>query len=75
MVMPEGVSGMELAQRLLRNKPHLKIVFASGYTMEDMDTNFVRQGHGSFLQKPYTHISLARAVRDCLDRPINELVN
>jgi signal transduction histidine kinase/CheY-like chemotaxis protein/HAMP domain-containing protein len=67
MVMPEGISGMDLALRLLAAKPELKVVFASGYTMDDMNTDFVREGHATFLQKPYTHLSLAKAVRDCLD--------
>jgi FixJ family two-component response regulator len=35
--------------------------------MDDMNTDFVREGHATFLQKPYTHLSLAKAVRDCLD--------
>ena len=67
MVMPEGISGMDLAQRLRIAKPNLKIVFASGYSMDDMDTDFIRNGQAAFLQKPYTHITLAKAVRDCLD--------
>lgn len=67
MVMPEGMSGMELAERLHATKPSLKIIFASGYSMDDIDTDFVRRGHATFLQKPYTHITLAKAVRDCLD--------
>jgi CheY-like chemotaxis protein len=69
MVMPEGISGMELAERLARAQPQLKIIFASGYSMDDLDTDFVREGHAMFLQKPYTHVTLARAVRDCLDQP------
>jgi signal transduction histidine kinase/CheY-like chemotaxis protein/HAMP domain-containing protein len=68
MVMPEGISGMELAQRLHADKPKLKIIFASGYSMDDIDTGFVRKGHAAFLQKPYTHVSLAKAVRDSLDK-------
>jgi CheY-like chemotaxis protein len=67
MVMPEGISGMDLAQRLLSANPKLKIIFASGYSMEDVDTAFVRKGCATFLQKPYTHVTLAKAVRDCLD--------
>jgi signal transduction histidine kinase/ActR/RegA family two-component response regulator/HAMP domain-containing protein len=67
MVMPEGISGMDLAQRLHGSRPDLKIIFASGYSMDDIDTQFVRKGHAAFLQKPYTHVSLAKAVRDCLD--------
>jgi nitrogen-specific signal transduction histidine kinase len=68
MVMPEGISGMDLAQRLIGLQPNLKIVFASGYSMDDIDTTFVRRGRAGFLQKPYTHLTLAKAVRDCLDR-------
>ncbi len=67
MVMPEGISGMDLAQRLQASNPKLKIVFASGYSMDDLDSSFLRQGHATFLQKPYTQATLARAVRDCLD--------
>jgi len=68
MVMPEGVSGMDLANRLIEAKPDLKIIFASGYSMDDLDTAFVRDGHAIFLQKPYTHVTLAKAVRQCLDK-------
>jgi CheY-like chemotaxis protein len=68
VVMPEGMSGMELAQKLLPVQPNLKIIFASGYSMDELDTDFIRQGHAVFLQKPYTHMTLAKAVRDCLDK-------
>jgi CheY-like chemotaxis protein len=67
VVMPEGISGMDLAQRLLAAKPKLKIVFASGYSMDNLDTAFVRNGRAAFLQKPYTHVTLAQAVRSALD--------
>ena len=67
VVMPEGISGMDLARKLLDSKPKLKIVFASGYSMDNLDTAFVRAGHGTFLQKPYTHLTLAQAVRSALD--------
>ncbi|PWU13261.1 MAG: hypothetical protein C5B50_19680 [Verrucomicrobia bacterium] len=68
MVMPEGISGMDLAQRLHSIKPDLKIIFASGYSMEEFDPGFIRNGHASFINKPYTHSALVNAVRDCLDR-------
>ena len=68
VVMPDGVSGMDLAQRLLAVKPDLKIIFASGYSMDNLDPVFAKQAHAGFLQKPYTHLTLAKAVRDCLDR-------
>jgi CheY-like chemotaxis protein len=67
MVMPEGMSGMDLAQRLVDAKPDLKVIFASGYSMDNLDTEFLSQGRAVFLQKPYTHITLTKAVRECLD--------
>jgi signal transduction histidine kinase len=67
MVMPDGMSGMELAQRLRDAHPELRIIFASGYSMEELDTGFIRQGRAQFIQKPYTHVSLPKAVRECLD--------
>jgi signal transduction histidine kinase/ActR/RegA family two-component response regulator/HAMP domain-containing protein len=67
MVMPEGVSGMELAQKLLVFKPKLRVVFASGYSIEDLNQEFVHRSNAVFLQKPYTHITLTQAVRKALD--------
>ena len=67
MVMPDGMSGMELAERLVSVRPELKVIFASGYSMDELDPNFLREGHAVFLQKPYTHVTLPKAVRDCLD--------
>ncbi len=68
MVMPEGISGMDLAQRLHATKPDLRIIFASGYSMDEVDTGFMRKGTAAFIQKPYTHLVLAQTVRECLDK-------
>jgi CheY-like chemotaxis protein len=68
VVMPEGISGMDLAEKLHAAKPRLKIIFASGYSMDDIDPAFLRNGHARFLNKPYTHVTLTNAVRDCLDK-------
>ncbi len=68
MVMPAGVSGVDLANRLLAERPRLKIAFASGYTVDDISTDFLtRHNHARFLQKPYTRVTLASTVRDALD--------
>jgi signal transduction histidine kinase/ActR/RegA family two-component response regulator len=69
MVMPDGVSGMDLANRIAASKPGIRIIFASGYSMDDLDTEFLRKGFAAFLQKPYTHVTLSKAVRECLDSP------
>lgn len=68
MVMPAGVSGMELANKLIAQNQQLRVVFASGYTVDDISTDFLtRNNNARFLQKPYTRVSLARAVREALD--------
>jgi len=68
IVMPEGISGMELAKKLLPARPSLKVIFASGYSMEELDTEFAWRRNALFLQKPYTAVTLTKAVRECLDR-------
>ena len=67
MVMPGGVSGVELAEKILARQPKLKVVFTSGYTVDDVSTAFLEKTNAHFLQKPYTRITLARAARRALD--------
>jgi two-component system, cell cycle sensor histidine kinase and response regulator CckA len=68
MVMPEGVSGRELAETLRAKKPSLKIIFTSGYSSDVMGPD-VSLGDIKFLQKPYPPRQLAQTVRDSLDTP------
>jgi CheY-like chemotaxis protein len=68
VVMPGGMSGRELAVKLLGSHPDLKIIFTSGYNVEETNTDFFRRGGAVFLQKPYTRTDLAKIVRECLDR-------
>jgi two-component system, cell cycle sensor histidine kinase and response regulator CckA len=67
MVMPEGVSGIELAEQLLKLKPGLKVIFTTGYSAHEVGPEILAQTQAHFLQKPYSHDELARTVRDCLD--------
>ena len=68
MVMPDGISGVDLAERLLADRPDLKIIFTSGYTSTEINAELLSRSKAHFLQKPYSVTTLARAVRDCLDR-------
>ena len=67
VVMPGGMSGRELAERLLASRPQLRIIFTSGYNVEETNTDFFRRDGAAFLPKPYTRGDLAKAVRECLD--------
>ena len=68
MMMPEGVSGRELAERVLAEKPDLKVIYTSGYSLDVVDPGFTAQHGQTFLQKPFHPHALARAVRDCLNQ-------
>jgi CheY-like chemotaxis protein len=70
IVMPEGVSGVNLAEQLLVNHPRLKIVFTSGYTANEVSPELLVKMNARYLQKPYTHAELVKIVRDCLDKTV-----
>jgi len=67
MVMPGGVSGHELAQRLVAKKPGLKVIYTSGYSAEVFRGDFVLPERVAFLRKPYRAEELLAAVRQTLD--------
>jgi CheY-like chemotaxis protein len=67
VVMPGGMSGRELAARLLASHAPPKIIFTSGYNVEETNTDFFRRSGAAFLQKPYTRVDLTRVVREVLD--------
>ncbi|HEX5397458.1 MAG TPA: ATP-binding protein [Verrucomicrobiae bacterium] len=67
MVMPDGISGVDLAEQLLADRPELKIIFTSGYSSTEISAELLAHSQARFLQKPYSHTTLARTVRDCLD--------
>jgi CheY-like chemotaxis protein len=67
MVMPEGVSGRELADRLRQDRPELKVVYTSGYSLDVVNSEFAEREGTTFLQKPYDPEMLAQTVRDCLN--------
>jgi len=72
MVMPGGIMGGELAERLSRQCPSLKVIYTSGYSpgMAGKDTSLLERRN--FLPKPYSIAELARFVRECLDAPAKQ---
>jgi len=67
--MPEGVSGRELAARILAEKPRLKVVYMSGYAADVAGKTLQLREGVNFLQKPYSPLKLAQIVRQRLDKP------
>ncbi|PYL01331.1 MAG: hybrid sensor histidine kinase/response regulator, partial [Verrucomicrobia bacterium] len=67
IVMPEGMTGLDLAQRLQAEKAGLKVIYSSGYSTDAITRDLKFSEKANFVQKPYTPRKLARIVRDCLD--------
>jgi two-component system cell cycle sensor histidine kinase/response regulator CckA len=67
VIMPV-MNGRELAEELKGKNPSLKVLFFSGHS----DDSIVKQGvldEGlEFIQKPFSHIDLAKKVREVLDK-------
>lgn len=67
MVMPEGITGLELAERLRALKPNLKAIISSGYSADIVASGLPTKAGVIYLPKPYATEDLADAVRSCLD--------
>ena len=62
-----GMNGRELSERLLRIRPGLAVLFASGYTEDTILRHGVLGAAPHFLAKPFTLPSIAHKVRQVLD--------
>ncbi|HUR92946.1 MAG TPA: GAF domain-containing protein [Gemmatimonadales bacterium] len=67
VVMPV-LNGRELGERLAEERPHLPVLFMSGYTDDDVIRRGLLRPGSPFLQKPFMPADLSRKVRDVLDR-------
>jgi two-component system cell cycle sensor histidine kinase/response regulator CckA len=67
VVMPGG-SGPELITRLTGRRPEMKVIYMSGYTDDAIAQRGVLDPEIAFLHKPYTMETLARKLREVLDR-------
>jgi PAS domain S-box-containing protein len=66
MVMPGGVTGKDLADRLRVERPDLKVVFCSGYDAEILAPAALKQPGTRFLAKPFEVGNLIETVRELL---------
>ena len=66
VVMP-GISGRELADRVKRLRPEIKILYMSGYTDQAVVHHGILESDAILLQKPFTLAALASKLRELLN--------
>jgi DNA-binding NtrC family response regulator len=65
IIMP-GLSGPDLAQRVVRLRPSIKVLYMSGFTSAGALGGSISR-RTCFLAKPFTTHLLAQKVRECLE--------
>ena len=67
VVMPR-MGGREVAERLALTHPNARVLYLSGYTDDTVVRHGILEANVAFLQKPFTSTSLAKKVREVLDK-------
>ena len=67
IVMPDGIMGTDLVQRLMSDRPDLPVIFTSGYSHESDRVDVELVDGVNFLQKPYRPAMLVRLLRERLE--------
>ncbi len=68
MVMPEGMTGLELSGKIRSRKPDLPVVISSGYSIDLLDRANPNFSGLIYISKPCDAEKLTRTLRKALDR-------
>jgi CheY-like chemotaxis protein len=68
MMMPGGLTGLDLAEKLRAVRPELRVILSIGHASEIHSLSYRRPETIEYLSKPYSIDALSKAVRRCLDR-------
>ena len=66
MIMPD-MGGGEAFDRLREIDPDIKVLLASGYSVDGQATEILRRGCNGFIQKPFSITELSKKLRELLD--------
>jgi PAS domain S-box-containing protein len=67
LIMPGGMTGKDLVERLMERNPELKVIYTSGYSADIATKDFQLLEGVNFLAKPFQAARLAETVRKRLD--------
>lgn len=68
LVMPGGVSGYAVADRVQRDYPQIAVLLTSGYAEDLVHSEELSQRAVNLLRKPYRQTELARRLREALSQ-------
>ena len=69
VILPGGMNGRELADRLASARPRLRVLFTSGYSQRAIEIQGVLMPGATLLHKPFRKADLAKKVRDVISGP------
>ncbi|MBN2551209.1 MAG: GAF domain-containing protein [Spirochaetales bacterium] len=67
VIMPGGMNGKQLADRLAETRPEMKVLFISGYADAGLFSSAGQDGRIQLLEKPFAPLVLIQKVRQLLD--------
>jgi CheY-like chemotaxis protein len=70
VVLPDGMTGRELADEALRRRPNVKVLFTTGYTRSAIVHHGRLDPDVRLLSKPFTFAELAAKIRSILDEAL-----
>jgi PAS domain S-box-containing protein len=68
VVLP-AMNGVAFVEKLRESKPNLSVLLCSGYADQKNHWPFIQERGYAFLEKPFTLVTLYKAVREALDTP------
>jgi len=66
MIMEGGMDGLDTYLEILKFKPDLKVIIASGYSESDRVIEAEKRGVRAYLKKPYTMQQLGKTIRNVI---------
>ncbi len=68
VILPGDIMGIELAQQVVAERPHIRVLLTSGYAPTAFISKVGLDEVPPFLPKPYRHDELTAKIRDVLDQ-------